>query len=216
MENRQEYYYLVPLEDITDEMVMESKQTSRDTIRKSIRPISGKIHGILAFRGEKPPSYMSKYKAYTAFEVREKVQTPDWNITQTIWSLMDRYDFNRIKADFDNGRIIQSYGELYITVFQILKFKFFTHHLSYLDSPEKWNLFIKGSRFEKANEYTMLELNFFYNLISQSELEIIDKFRNIRNDIAHSFDISFSREEMIIMMNSIDELISKYFMELSV
>ncbi len=208
-------YYLIPLEEITDQMIEDACQTSRDTLRKSVRPIDSKIHAVIKFVRSKPvPGYMNGYKQYSHEETLRAVHTAEWNLTQPIHELQKKYDFNRIIENLDTGRIIQSFGEVYITIFQILKFKFFIHSMAFLDSEEKWKLFTKGSRFEKANEYTMLELNYFYNLITKQEKEIIDNFRNIRNAVSHSFETQFTLEQLRNSIGKVNKIISKYLMEL--
>ena len=210
-------YYFIPLEEITDQMIEDAIQTSRDTLRKSVRPTDGKIHAVIKFTESKPvPEYMNDYKQYSHEEILKAIQTPEWNLTQPIYELQKKYDFDKIIADFEAGNIIQSFGEAYITIFQILKFKFFIHSKVYLDSEEKWKIFTKGNRFEKANEYTTLELNYFYNLITKDEKKLIDNFRNIRNDVSHSFETQFTFEQLRNSIDEVDKIIRKYLMELEI
>lgn len=214
MYNSKKYYFL-PLEQITDQMIEDAVQTSRKTLRKSVRPIDGKIHAVIKFTGSNPvPEYMSSYKQYSHEEILEALNTPEWNLYLPIQELHKRYDFNKVMGDFNSGKIIQSFGEVYITIFQILKFKFFTHSIAFLDSEEKWKLFTKGNRFEKANESTMLDLNYFYNLITKEEKVTIDNFRNIRNDVSHSFETQYTPEELRESLNEVDKLVKKYLTEL--
>ena len=208
-------YYFIPLEEITDQMIEDAVQTSRETLRKSVRPIDGKIHAVIKFTGSKPvPEYMLGYKQYSHEEILKAIQTSEWNLTRPIHELQKKYDFKKVIEDFNSGKVIQSFGEVYIIIFQILKFKFFIHNIELLDNEDKWKLFTKGSQFEKANEYTMLELNYFYNLITKEEKEIIDDFRNIRNDISHSFETKYTIDQLKDSINGVDSIITKYLMEL--
>jgi len=207
-------YYLIPLTEITDQMIDEAIQTSRDTLRKSSRPIDGKIHAVIKFTGSKPvPNYMSGYKQYSHEAILTALQSPEWNLWEPLQELKNRYSFKKILEDFDSGNIIQSFGEAYITIFQILKFKFFVHSMEYLDTEEKWKV-LTGNRFEKANEYTMLELSFFYNLISSEEKKVIDDFRNMRNSVAHKFESQYSNDELKGSLIEIDKIIQKHLNDL--
>ncbi|WP_338759728.1 hypothetical protein WAF17_12205 [Bernardetia sp. ABR2-2B] len=208
-------YYFIPLDEITDEMINDSTQGGhRDTMPKSTRPIDGKIHGVIEFLSSKPiPNYMEKHKkrGYSHEKALEVISSKEWNLYRPIEELRSKYNFDKILQDFNINRKIQAFGELYIIIFQILKFKFLMHNLDYLDSEEKWKAFSRSQRFEKANESTMLELNYFYNLISKSEKDKIDKFRNIRNSIAHSFDKTYTNEEMLNSLSEIKEIVDDYF-----
>lgn len=204
------------MNEITDEMIRDSEQTSRDTLRKSIRPIDGKIHAVLKFTDTNPlPKYMKTYKPYSHKETLDSLNSPEWNLNQPIQDLIRKYDFDSIIEKFDSKNIIQCFGEMYITIFQILKFNFFLHSKKYLDSEDKWKLF-KGNRFEKANEYTMLELNYFYNLITKDEKEIIDDFREKRNSISHSFDQKFTNEELRKSIEQTNIIVLKYLVSLEI
>lgn len=207
-------YYLIPLEEVSDKMIEDAILTSRETLRTSVRPIDGKIHAVIKFTGSKPvPAYMSKYKQFDHKEILEAIRTPEWNLSQPIHDLQKRYDFTKILHDFEAGNCIQSFGEMYITIFQILKFKFFTHSKKYLNSPSKWKVF-KERQFEDANEYAMLQFNFFYDLISEDEKNIIDRFRIKRNAMAHSFDHNYDKVELKSSLEELDEIVTKYITEL--
>lgn len=208
-------YYFIPLDEITDEMINDSTQRgNRDSMRTSIRPIDGKIHGVIKFVGSEPiPNYMRKHekRRYSHKDALDLTNSKEWNLFIPIQDLRNTYNFEKILEDFNTNREIQAFGELYIIVFQILKFKFLMHNLEYLNSEEKWKAFSKSQRFEKANESTMLELNYFYNLITKTEKDKIDTFRNIRNSIAHSFDRSYTNEEMLNSLSEMKEIIDDYF-----
>ena len=204
-------YYLVPLNELTDDMVEVSCLTSRETARLSVRPIDGKIYTVIKFMNSIPvPDYMNSYKEYTHEEVLNSLRTPEWNLHQPMLDLEADYDFKKVLVNFNDHNFIQSFGEMYITVFQILKFKFFIHSMDFLDDDNKWKIFSKGSRFEKANEFTLLELNYFYNLISKEEKDFLNLFRDTRNEVSHSFVIDPKLEEWREILTRVNELIIKY------
>lgn len=210
-------YYLIPFDEITEDIIAIARQTSRDTVRKSIRPIGGRIHGIVSFSPTTTtPSFLSRYPKYSHAEILQAIRSHEWDLHHPINTLSDRYNYINLIHDFESGRIIESFGHMYITIFAILKYKFFIHHKSYLDSEDKWQIFIKGQRFEKSNEYSLLEMNYLYNLITPSERETIERFRTIRNDVTHSFDHSHTTSEMREVISKVNDIIQHSLASLSV
>jgi hypothetical protein len=209
-------YYFIPISDLTDDMVLQSCLTSRETARLSVRPIDGKIHTIIKFMPSTPlPDYMKSYKEYTHEEILNATRTSEWNLHQPIVDLQATFNFEKVLSDFDQQNYIQCFGETYITVFQILKFKFLIHSMDYLDDENKWKIFSKGSRFEKANEFTLLELNYFYNLISKEDKDFLTLFRNLRNDVSHSFVNDSKKDEWRNNLIEVNKLIVKYFIQVN-
>lgn len=205
-------YYALPIDDLTDQMIEDSLLTSRETIRPSVRPIDGKIYTIFKFDGNKSlPQYMSKFKKHqlTHEQALNYVDSPEWNLHKPIQELKERYDFQHIKEVFEQGYYIQCLGEMYITIFSLLKFRFFIHHLQYLNTKEKWNIF-KTNRFENSKETALTELCLFYDLITPEEIKVIEEFKNIRNDFSHSFEHRFSKEQIDESLTKLDTLVTKY------
>ncbi len=210
-------YFLIPLSKLTDEIIRDSCLSSRETSRQSIRPIRGEYYVVVPFMTSLSiPEYMNsktykQYRSYSNEEVRAELNKPEWNFNKEFEDLIVAYNVQGILDNFDNQNYIQSFGEMYIFIFQILRFKFFIHSKEYLDTEHKWKVFSSGSRFEKANENTMLELNYFYNLISKEDKDLIEKFRLIRNEVSHNFIEQPDKKRWRNSIVEIDTLIQKYF-----
>ena len=69
-------YYLLPVEDVTDEMVDEAIQTSRDTLRVSVRPIKGQMYTVLKFNtANREPECMRPYRGLMHPECLEELNS---------------------------------------------------------------------------------------------------------------------------------------------
>lgn len=169
-------YFFIPLKEITEEMLSHMSNATFDTIRKSVRPIDGKIHGICEhIETDNLPVYFRKYKAYSHEEALKLVNSKEWNLSAPIQEIRTEYSWSFVLTQFNQGSIIEAFGHTYITVFSILKFKFLVHSKRYLNDDHKWRIF-NTQKLEKANEVTMLTLCYFFDLISREQYETIDKY----------------------------------------
>lgn len=78
-------YYLIPLNEITEEMINLSDQNSIQTMRKSVRPIDKKIHGILTFGTlGATPDFLRRYtkKGFSHEKTLEIINSSiEWNLS---------------------------------------------------------------------------------------------------------------------------------------
>ena len=180
-----------------------------DTIRKSVRPIDGKIHGVCEHESYKElPEYFQKYKPYTHKEVLEAMESKEWNIYMPLLELERTYDREYVESEFEAERFLESFGQAYIAVFTILKFKFFRFSWDYLNDKNKWSVF-NTPKLERANEYTMLTLCYFFDQISYEDFERIDRFRGIRNALCHQLEHKYSLNEMKESLTNANDFISR-------
>jgi len=204
-------YYFIPIAEITPEMLSFMSNGSLKTIRKSVRPIDGKIMGICKHGFMNPaPKCFENYKAYSHEETLNLMQSKAWNLYAPLQEIRRNYDFNDIYNKFENNLFIESCGRMYITVFSILKFKFYQFSFDFLKKEYKWKIF-NSPKFEKANESTMLMMNSFFDLIDFETFEKIEKFRLIRNSISHSFEEKYTPQEIELSLRIMNEFIEKEF-----
>ena len=206
-------YYFIPLSKISEKMIEDGQVGGR----KSIRPISGELQTIMKYPDiDNQPEHMRGFRAYSHKEALEITKEKhEWNLIAPLLGLSDRYSLESVLANIDNGNIIQAVGEVYITIFKLLKVKFFQKNLEFLKEANKWKIF-KSRNLEEPNESSILDLSYFYDVISIEVKTTIDEFRIIRNDITHDFNYDWSDEEIRSSIIKVDKLIKQYMMELMI
>ena len=206
-------YYFIPEDEVTDAMFENCDIKLGQPLRKSIRPVKGKILCILDYSDKnKVPACMKKYTAYSHKKAREIVHTSDWDFGIEPISLRKRYDFEYIKELFNKELYIQSFGEQYITLFSALKLALLKEHHNYLNSISKWKVFKR--RFEKANEEFILNISFFFDLIDENEHDKINQFRDHRNQISHTFEIPIDKEVLLESQADVNMIIDRLLSKL--
>lgn len=203
-------YFLIPIDDITPEMIEASTSTEMDHIRKSWRPINKKMYGVLEFSSSKIPMSVLKYEGHFVEKTREIMRTREWNLTHDAEILYKYYSLQKVLTKFDSRSINEAYAISFKTIFGVLKCLFFEINKRYLDAPEKWTLF-NDRNFEKSNESRLLDLCYFYNIISLQEKRVVHDFRVKRNDLAHSIGESkYPLSELRVALIELDPVITKY------
>ena len=202
-------YYFIPLKEIQKEHMEYMSNSTLDKIRKSVRPIDGKIHGICAHgKLEKTPTQFKKHKGYSHEETLELIKSKEWNLYKPIEELIADFDFSSILELFEQGHLIEAVSQMHIFLFNLLNYKFYLFSFDYLNQDYKWKLF-KSNKLEKANESAMLLLNAFFDLITKSQHDQIDKFRLIRNNLCHSFEKKYENEDILQSINEMNEFIKE-------
>lgn len=200
-------YYFIPLNEIKEEHMEFMSNSTIDTIRKSVRPIDGKIHAICSHsKLDYIPDQFKKYKGYTHQETLELIQSKEWNIYNPLEEFNANYDFDNIIELFENGNLIEAVSRMHISLFTLLNYKFYLFSFSYLNQDYKWKLF-KSNKLEKANESTILLLNTFFDLITKDQHDQIDRFRIIRNNLCHSFERKFEDVEIKKTLNQMNDFV---------
>lgn len=207
------FFYIIPKGKITKEMIQISGVQNFKP-RNSIRPIDGSIYELIQFEDSIPLS-VSKFKGLRVSKMREYLNSSkDWNIVQPLEELRTEYSFEKIILNFKKKYYLEAFGKMYIFIFQLLKYLFFRHSFQYLQTDiKKWQVF-KQTQFEGANEYTLLQMCFFYDLINSEDQKSIDSFRIVRNQIMHSYTWTYKDEELLKhlkQMNKLFILLNKQF-----
>lgn len=175
--------------------MLEHMNGTYESLRKSVRPIDGKIYGVCEINYEegKLPEYYKRHKPYSHSEILQVMNTKEWNLYGPMDELRKTYNWEYVTANFESHRYLEAFGHVYITVFSCLKFRFLIHSYDFLNDIEKWKIF-KTNKFENANEVSMLQMCYFFDLISHSHYKSIDDFRVLRNSINHEFNTSVNHE----------------------
>tara|TARA_Y100000310_G_scaffold67613_1_gene62938 strand:+ start:210 stop:431 length:222 start_codon:yes stop_codon:yes gene_type:complete len=67
-------YMIIPYSDVTDDMILESQETSRDTLRHTV---SGDDKVILKYSGSDPIVFDS-YTKYTHSQIKSEIVKEEW------------------------------------------------------------------------------------------------------------------------------------------
>jgi hypothetical protein len=194
-------------------MIEEAIQTSRETLRVSVRPIKGKMHAVLKFRTENgEPECMKPYRGLTHSQCLEELDREEWNWSRKGADIRAIYDRGTVQLLYQNRQLFEAFCTVYVAAFNLLQHFLMRKFQSYLSTERKWKVF-SGRSFEGANESSLIELCYFFDIISAEQADTIEMFRRVRNERIHSltpskYDANQERIAFESMLDVLDSLVS--------
>lgn len=190
-------YFLIPDAEVTDDMVETANQNSRATIRRSTNLYDGMarglhrtkgmyIHAVLSWKRDAVPTDVRhRYKALELSEALQLLNEPEWNDLHAFWRALGDFDPSASEALIRSGNPHEGVGRAYTALFGVLKLALLCEFRARLGVDHaRWKTY--RERFWKANEKTVLEMAFLFEVIDAAERDVLDRFRCRRNDLAHA------------------------------